>query len=462
MKKFKEFILSIVIPHRMVRFKDMHILITLFLLLVGFVLSIFSSNARMSSYAEKELYYGDYNSIIEEEIKIDDVEIEINEAKAKYKEGVYQEVLKSVNHEFIVTMVFAKTNISKVEEDENYSNINVENFNVSDYLNYHRASRKANTTYLLYVFTDYSLYSIYNLGQKASGESFVESGELRYVTETVADENAGFLAGLLGNATKEEVVYYLPKDASELSASSYDGLNYNFDPTKWTEVKDDSGKYTKDSTKEITLDSGEKVTIKAMPKYGVPGKEKVYSGINFITESGNVYTNLMDASVKVNDKKYEPFNINTFRTSLRNFVNLHHEARVFIRQDDYKTILMFISLFAFLLIPVLFTVFVWLFTRKRGMNKYKSYLNIMSIIQFIMSLVFFVIGWFVNLLDYMILIFAGLLIVLWYFIFVIYKITNKIEQENIKNDTNNPNTPNKVEPPKVKFKKIDDDCSVIG
>ena len=47
MKKFKEFILSIVIPHRMVRFKDMHILITLFLLLVGFVLSIFSSNARM-------------------------------------------------------------------------------------------------------------------------------------------------------------------------------------------------------------------------------------------------------------------------------------------------------------------------------------------------------------------------------------------------------------------------------
>ena len=96
------------------------------------------------------------------------------------------------------------------------------------------------------------------------------------------------------------------------------------------------------------------------------------------------------------------------------------------------------------------------------MNKYKSYLNIMSIIQFIMSLVFFVIGWFVNLLDYMILIFAGLLIVLWYFIFVIYKITNKIEQENIKNDTNNPNTPNKVEPPKVKFKKIDDDCSVIG
>lgn len=462
MKKFKEFLLSIVIPHRMVRFKDMHLLIPIFLLLVGFVISIFSSNARMSSYAENELYYGDYSTIIEEEIKVDDVEIEISEAKATYKEGVFEKTLKSENHQFIVTLVFAKTSVTKVEENEAYSNIGLINFNTTDYINYNRANRKENTTYLLYVFTDYSVYTLYNLGQEVSGESFINTNELRLVTETVADQNSSFLSGLFGGGTKEEVVYYLPKDVTELSVSSYDKTNYNLDPTKWTEVKDESGKYTKDSTKEIVLENGEKITVKAMPKYGVPGQTKVYDGINFITESGNVYTDLMDASIKVSNNKYDAFNINTFRTSLKNFVERFHEARVFIRQDDYKTILMFIALVAFLFIPLIFSVFVWLFTRKRGMTKYKSYLNIISIIQFIISFVFFIIGWFINLLDYMILIFAGLLIVLWYFIFVIYQITNKIEQDNHDNSSHNQDTQTKVEPPKVEFKKIDDDSSIIG
>ena len=61
MKKFKDFILSLIIPHRMVRFQDMSLLVSILLLLIGVILAGFSSNNRMKTFVAKEVRASNYS-----------------------------------------------------------------------------------------------------------------------------------------------------------------------------------------------------------------------------------------------------------------------------------------------------------------------------------------------------------------------------------------------------------------
>ncbi len=474
MKKFKDFLLSLIIPHRMVRFKDMSIFITLLLILFSFIASVFSNNARMKSYAEDEIKFGDYEAITDNEIGIKDVKVtcernkETNNYEATFKlpegsNGVFTEKLKANDLTYEVTMVFEKT----VEtSDPNESEPKVErviDFNVSDYIYYNRANRKENTVYMLYVFTKDILYRVYDLGEELSGEEYKETVEIFSITHRVKKEDANIFDSLLGSDTKVENVYYLPKinedlTSDELVLSTYasedDPYKYSYNSSNWSE--------TTTSKEEIkVVVDGKEYKIKPMPRLGMIGEnEEIKNDVESCLYNGLIYEYLLSYS------KGTGFKFELINSSLKSFIISVHETHVLATVDGNKAILMLINLVVFILIPLLFTLFAWLFTRKRGMTKFKSYLNIMSIIEFYLAIIFFIAGWFVNILYSPILLFAGLLMMLWYYIFVIYQITVRIEKDKKDEDsTNTPDEPKQDEPveaKKVEFKKIDEDYSVIG
>ena len=161
--------------------------------------------------------------------------------------------------------------------------------------------------------------------------------------------------------------------------------------------------------------------------------------------------------------RLQGFKLDSFSSNLKTFINGYFESRVYLQTDSNKGFLLLISLFLFIIIPVVFALFVWLFTRKRGMTNFKSYLNIVSIIQFYLAILFFIIGWFVNILEVSLIIVLGLLMMLWYYIFVIYQITNRIEKENNEyNESQSKKEEETKKPEKPEFKKIDDNISIIG
>ena len=451
MKKIKEFFLSLIIPHRMVRFKDMSFIITIILILLGFVVATFSNNNRMDNFVEKSLYYGNYDTIIEDEnLKLPNVSFTFDEeGKASFNSevfdnnnGIYNYFIESEQSKYDITVVFAKVNRTEIENSGGYINVELENFDIQEYLTSKRATRQEDVEYQLYVFTDFTVYHLYNLGQVKVNDKYEETSELLYSFELVPDENAGFIDKLVGQNQTKRMKYYLPTTLDE----------YNGPSKNW------STPASNDNPQELEFD-GVKYTVTPQPKYGRTVGDNFYTGINFI-----LYNNGISYSVLQGTQKATGFKLDLINTSLKEFSTKFHEAKVYYIQDDYKMILMILSLLVFIIIPIVFAIFVWLFTRKRGMSNLKNYINIMSIILFEVSILFFIIGWFVNLLEQPIILFAGLLIMLWYFIFVVYQITNRIERENndkAKEEGNSVNT-QKVELPKATFKKIDDDSSIIG
>lgn len=462
--KFKQFILSLIIPHRMVRFKDMSIFISLILLLLGCVVSVFSSNARMYKYVKNDIVHSDYSKIIEEDIKIEDVSIKVdNNGKATYTypkgtNGVYTQTLKDDKTNYEVTVVFGDVvQDENAKEDDFYRNIYLNNFNIDDFVFYHQNNRKENTVYLLYLFTDYSVIHLYDLGQVKEGESYV-SNYTSYTLKTQSvDPNAGIFKNLLGTGYVVNENYYLPKDETEVVLSSYasseNNDKYNYSVTNWSQAA------SKDETKTLTID-GKEVIVKAMPKHGRVVNGENYLGINFILPFSMTYQDLQAFG------NLEGFKLDSFNTSLKTFVDGFFESRVFLQTDSNKGFLLVIAIFIFIIIPVVFALFVWLFTRRRGMPSFKNYFNIVSIIQFYLAIMFFIIGWFVNILQVTLIIVLGLLMMLWYYVFVIYQITNRIEKENDEHrEDEQKKDKDKEEEAKAKkpeFKKIDEGISVIG
>lgn len=462
MKKFKEFLLALVVPHRMVRFKDMSVFISLLLLLLGCVASVFSSNIRMVKYVEDDIVHSDYSKIIDEEVKIEGVTIKVDdEGKATFSypessNGVFTKTLKDETTTYEVTVVFGAIAKSTEEEQEDdiYKNVYLTNFDIDDYVFYHQNNRQPNTVYLLYVFADYSVFHLHDLGQTKEGDEYV-SNYTSYTLKTQSvDPNAGIFKKLLGTGYVVNENYYLPKDASELKGSAYlEETNenyYNYATTNWS-VKANPGE-----TAEIDV-NGKKVTVQASPKHGRVLNGEDYLGINFILPMAMTYEDLLAFG------RIEGFKLESFSTNLKSFIEGYYESRVYLQTDSNKGFLLMIAVFLFILIPVVFALFVWLFTRRRGMPNFKSYLNIISIIQFYLAILFFIIGWFVNILEVSLIIVLGLLMMLWYYIFVIYQITSRMEKDNDEYKENQLKKEEEAKKPeKPEFKKIDDDVSIIG
>lgn len=439
-KKFKDFLLSLVVPHRMVRFKDMSVFISLILLLLGCVISVFSCNARMRKYVERTIY-GEYVQIKENDNDgIGEINFSINrENLATYDKNIIEKDLLSEDEKttYKVTLVFGDVIKKEENNDDFILDVQLANFNIDDYVFYNQNNRAENTIYLLYVFTDASVYHLYDLGQKIDEGKYVDN--LREIYQ-FSDKK-----------------YYLPKDETELVSSNFvkdDTSNeyYNYAVSKWSVE-------AKEGEEKIINVNGKDVVVKAMPKLGRTIEDKDYYSID----------NVVRKVIKYSDMKsfasYDgEFKIDSFKTSLSAFINGYFDSYVYRETDTNKGFLLLISLSVFILIPVLFSLFVWLFTRKRGMTGYKGYLNIMAIIQFYLAILFFILGWFVNIVNNLIIVVIGLLVMLWYYIFVIYQITKRIEKEN--NESNNSKTDKKDEenktPTKPEFKKIDKDVSVIG
>lgn len=455
MKKFKEFMLSLIIPHRMVRFQDMSLLVAILLLLIGVILSGFSNINRMNYFTSKTFQKSDYSLIIEEQIGLDEIKLEISKDNiAKFdlpenSDGIFVKRLKDENgvnfHVTIVVDTINKDNNEELSNEDLSNERTLSNFDIQDYRNYYINTREENTVYLLYVLTETTIFHLYDLGQKFENGEYVDASTVYIMHKTVTDEDAGFFKKLTGQQSKNQTLYFLPSDESELVASQFDNSNYQYASSNWTRIAREG---------EETQLNG--VTYYATAKLGyydeTSEEEKEHKTVNAILRVGYTYDKVESSDYKAS----------VISSSLKEFIVGYYNGIVNFDSELYSFIISIISFFIFLFVPPFFSLFAWLFTRKTGMPKYKNYLNIMSIIQIPAALIMFFSGWFVNLLDHLWIIIIVLLMMIWYYIFVIFKINSKLSS-NIYDDYNNSHKEEKKqEETKPTFRKLNDDSSVIG
>lgn len=455
MKKFKDFILSLIIPHRMVRFQNMSILVAILLLLIGVILSGFSNINRMRSYVAKTFKASDYSELVEEGVKLDEVEMTLSaQGVASFKlpkdsNGIFVKELtdkKGVKyHVTIVIDVIKKDNGEEVTEEDLEKERVLSNFDIQDYRNYYIANRSDNTVYLLYVLTETTIFHLYDLGQKVVDDKYVDDlSSIRYMTKTVVDEKANFFKKLTGRQSVSKVLYYQPAVESELKASIFDKSNNNYASSTWSKEVDENAR-------DVEIGG---VKYQATPKLGyrdASGKE--YQTVNAILRVGYTYDKV----------EVDKFKATAITKSVVEFIQGFYDGTIYFDSEAYTFIISLISFFMFLFVPPFFSLFAWLFTKRTGMPKYKNYFNIMSIIQIPAALIMFFSGWFINLLDHLWIIIIALLMMIWYYIFVIYQINSKLSQNKDDDfDDKSSGEEPKKEAPKPVFKKLKDDSSVIG
>ena len=116
--------------------------------------------------------------------------------------GIFTKELKDENNTYEVTIVFgdALKQPDSEKNDENiYQNIFISNFNIDDYILYNQANRKENTVYLLYIFTEYSVLHLYDLGQVKINDVYVSNNNAYTLKTQSVDPNAGIFNKLLRN-----------------------------------------------------------------------------------------------------------------------------------------------------------------------------------------------------------------------------------------------------------------------
>ena len=449
MKKFKDFILSLIIPHRMVRFKDMSLLVSILLLLIGVILSGFSNINRMKSYVAKTFEASDYDLLVEEGVGLSEVEFTLsNKGIATFKlpegsNGIFEKELKDSKgvkyHVTVVIDTLKKPDGEEVTSEDLSKERVLSNFDLHYYRNYNIANREENTVYLLYVLTETTIFHLYDLGQKVVDGKYVDSSTVRFMNKTVEDKDAGFFKKISGRQYVNQVLYYLPADESELTPNN---SQYS------------SGAWSKEVDKEATwTDPATGIEYKAAPRLGYKEGETENQSINAMVRVGYTYD-----KVEVDDYK-----ASVITKSLVEFVKGYYNGIVYFDSEAYTFIISLISFFIFLFVPPVFSLFAWLFTKRNGMPKYKNYFNIMSIIQIPAALIMFITGWFVNMLDHLWIVMLVLLFMIWYFIFVVFRINSKNSLEDDHSDfEDNGKEEKKIEEPKPVFKKLKDDSSVIG
>ena len=421
----------------------------------------------MKTFVAKEVRASNYSELIEEQIKLDEVEITVSDkgvASFKFKDpnsdGVFVKELKDKKgvkyHVTIVIDTIKKPEGEKVTEEDLMKERVLFNFDIQDYRNYYIANRADNTVYLLYVLTETTISHLYDLGQKkVKGEYVDDYSIIRVMSKTVVDEKAGLFKKLTGRQYVTKVLHYLPDSTkvdeelkyTELKASRFDEENYQYYSSGW------SKEVSKEATTEI-----DGVEYKAAPKLGVidnTGKE---------IQTINKMLKVVYTYEKVETVNFEAKVINK---SLVEFINGYYNGIVAFDSDWFTLVISLISFLVFLFVPPFFSLFAWLFTRRTGMPKYKNYFNIMSIVQIPAALIMFVSGWFINLLYHSWIIIVALLLMIWYYIFVIYQINSKIAKANEESDDDNisggsSKKEEKKEKQKPVFKKLKDDSSVIG
>ncbi len=332
------------------------------------------------------------------------------------QKGIYHKIITK-NNDFLDVTLVIDANYSAFSTDE--KNNKFEHF---DYEGYTKQKRQDNTTYVLCVFSSDRFYFIYDLGQTFQNGKYVY---LDYQSNSIFESTGD----------KEiERLYYLPSSPSELTYNQYG----QFDTTKWTKVVGQNEQFDYDSIlsslelpKNIKEDDVK--AIKPVDRH----QKNFYNAIYTIHSRGYNYNDFLGSGFATSQLNAK------INVMLQSIVN----AMVSINAANYELVYGIMSFGISILFPLLLTLVIWALSRKLVMKRYRQYYAIGSICYFNISIISFIVGFFVSFSD---MAFILMFVQAWYFIFVTFRINTdpkyKNDQDNQSNDNNDISKP--------EFKKV--------
>jgi hypothetical protein len=367
-----DFILSFILPRKMVRHRDMNIFIAVLLYFACFFVAIGSSNFVGTSYIKKHeqdvLLYSELKALTDESpITLFPVEVEKTEAgtkQIKFDENIHLERITSqtvLEDKTVITLlVFYDLDYDFQKPEEHPLNFDLEG--------YFRHVPAENEKDMLFLVTKDYLFYIHNHGAFENGVKYFDKSQEGSVYK-VDDQG------------KE--IYYLPKDETEISVNEFGDI----DTTKWTEVvtsasaKDENGEYFK----FITLEDQEPEKFTAVRRLNDNPIVALRTGFMLDYASAEFYNfELNGFSGKVKDLAMEWYNF---------IVNVQASS---IKLNNQ--IFGFLTIF---IIPFLFIIATWLMSRKYGeLTRFREYYVIAGVALVVPSLISFVLGFFMPYFSY--------------------------------------------------------------
>lgn len=434
MKKIIDFLKSIILPRKMVKFIKINFFISLLVFFVAGLLNVTTANNRVYDTAEKNLAFYDKLDKLPDNTKLDNFpKVSINDAdnikvtvtpsndaeafeidfKGKYlkadQNGVYHQVFDVEGEKLDITFVVSDKTVSLFgsEEKPQYPDFDLEG--------YIKQTREENTTYLFYLLTMDQLFYLYNLEIGPDGNNL----KAAYATSVYEVENKAYR-------------YYLPKDESELKINDFGDL----DTRLWTRVagKDDKIDF------EITNDQFTSFKNKITPA---------------TRHQNNILYALFGSQFLYNDLHDNGLDFSNLNTDLKSFLLDSKAALIKSDGNQMKFLNIITSLILTIIFPLVFSLISWIFSKSFKMRKFKNYYAVAAICFFNASLIGLVLGLF---LDYGTFSFPLLIFATLYYILATFRINTTRED----GDTKGPQTPNSPEKKTVEYKEVKSDVTLVG
>lgn len=332
------------------------------------------------------------------------------------QKGIYHKTITKNGENLDLTLVI-DANYTAFTTDEKKNK-----FEFFDYEGYFKQSRHENTTYILCVFSSDRFYFVYDLGQTFENDRYVNLDYTNNsIYETIGDKEVNR-------------IYYLPASPSELAYNDYG----KFDTTKWTKSALQNDQF--DINNFLTLDDlpnniklEDVQAIKPVDRH----QSNFYNAIYTIHSRGYNYNDFINSGFATSQLNAK---INVLLQAITN-------SLISINAANYELIYGIMAFGIFVLFPLLLSLIIWLLSRKLVMNRYRQYYAIGSIAYIIISIVAFVIGFFV---PFSKMAFPLMFVQAWYFIFITFRINT--DPQYINNDSNQDN--NSSTPSAPEFKKV--------
>ncbi len=442
MKKFPEFLQSIIFPRKMVVHRKMNFFLALFLFILSAFVNISTSNLITRKKTSESFLRVDTSQVSTNE-KLPAFTSKVENTTIVYKEqsitGDYllpvegstdsgyvknmSILLEDKSKTIDFTFVFDYGALSSIGTTASPSKLTEGLFDLEGYFHQYR---KVDTTYVLFLFTKDQLFYLYDLGEVYKDDSF----------QSILDPY-----GCIYKTGTSELEYYLPKTESELVLNSFG----DFDTTKWTRscLKDDVIDFTIQNPdfQQLVLQRG---IVKASTRHQENLSTALYA------RSFN-YGQLTDLGVELDLSKEQ---------SLKTFLDSTTEAMIDNQAASAKLAYALMSLIISIIFPFLWVFVTWLVSKRFELKTYREYYAIASICYLEVSLISVIWGIFQVYEKFALFILAFQAI---YYLFV----TFRINTENVTgiNSPQNPNNPQKPSTEDVKFrnlKKSEDDFAQIG
>ena len=428
--KFFDFLLSLILPRRMKRHAEIRFVFSFLIVVLVAVLTPFTSHLRSKKDAASTFEFPSMmdsaNGLVFDEnvphVSLDNSEVtgyvyENGEKVERKGQGIHLSSDKNGVFTGTKEVDGKKLVVTIVIEDQVYSSIGtidapakLELFDLDGYTN---QNKDENTEYILYVFTLDYVYYLIGFDQIKDGKS------------TKAPMNS-----LLYEAdSSQNLIYYLPKDASELSLNDYG----NIDTRKWSRTCE------KDAVIDFTVPDD----YKAYQSQLVPAIRHLENISNAIYGDVISYANLSDTGTNIDDLY---MNFAGFQRSFKN-------SLIEMAASQIKLVSTIVSMAVTLLFSFILSLITWLISKNYVLRKFRQYYALVSICFSLGLLLSLILGIFMSYLQtwFYILLFETI-----YYIVVCFRINTINEQTDEKVEDV------KEEKKPFEYEKVDNDFTQVG